>query len=288
MDELRWILLGIGAVFILGIYWWGRSKKSASDDYSHMPVEDIPPLTVKESDDDWKDGVGPVRVISSDTPDAPSVRPDDTESVISRSEPEPDVASVYEPEPVVDDTESEQPLTRQESAEPAVDSLDEDSELQLEGADTDIAQADNTAPVEDIDVSDVIVLYLVAQRGEFIKGEQILSATYASALEYGDMNIFHRKDEQQKILFSLADMLDPGSFDIDNMHEHRTRGMSLFIQLDLCDDPVRALDDMLICAHNLATMLSLQICDQNRQLLNESVAAALRSKAKQIRDARKH
>lgn len=288
MDELRWILLGIGAVFILGIYWWGRSKKGASDDYSYPPVDEVPPVSVSASDDDWKDGVGPVRVISSNAPDTPSVSPGDSESVIDRSEPELDVAPPNEPEWVEAETESQQTPVVEESTEPTVDAMDTDSEPQREAIDTGIDQTDDSAPADDVDVSDVIVLYLVAQRGEYIKGEQILSATYASALEYGDMNIFHRTDEQQKIMFSLADMLDPGSFDIDNMHEHRTRGMSLFIQLNLCDDPVRALDDMLICAHNLATMLSLQICDQNRQLLNESMAAALRSKAKQIRDARQH
>ena len=137
---------------------------------------------------------------------------------------------------------------------------------------------------EDTDIGDVIVLYLVAPRGEFIKGEQLLSAAIASDLHFGDMDIFHRLTPEQQILFSLADMMEPGSFEYEKMHEHRTRGVSLFIQLNLCVDPVQALDDMLICAHNLASMLELQICDHNRQLLNESVAASLRAKAKHVRE----
>ena len=42
------------------------------------------------------------------------------------------------------------------------------------------------------------------------------------------------------------------------------------------------LDDMLICAHNMAGLLDLRICDHNRQLLNESMAAAIRQKAKHV------
>ena len=94
------------------------------------------------------------------------------------------------------------------------------------------------------------------------------------------MNIFHRKDANGKIIFSMSNMMEPGSFNIHEMNDMTTRGMSLFIQLSLCDDPVQALDDMLICSHSLSKLLNTQICDQHRQLLNEAFTKSLREKAK--------
>ena len=133
-------------------------------------------------------------------------------------------------------------------------------------------------------LDDVIALYVVAQHGQQLKGEQVQSASIASQLEYGHMKIFHRLDERGEIVFSMSNMVEPGWFDYDNMHTMTTRGVSLFIQLRLCEDPVKALDDMLLCAHSLASMLGAQLCDQNRQLLNETYTKALRAKARRIAD----
>ena len=52
---------------------------------------------------------------------------------------------------------------------------------------------DDSQPVS---VDDVVALYLVAERGSELKGEHILSATYAAQLEYGEMNIFHHRLHQ--------------------------------------------------------------------------------------------
>ena len=138
----------------------------------------------------------------------------------------------------------------------------------------------NELPQQGIGADDVIVLYIVADRGEELKGEKILGASIATQLEFGDMNIFHRLDGNHKILFSMANMMEPGTFDYENMNELKTRGVSLFIQLSLCDDAVEALDEMLICAHALASMLNARMCDAERCLLNETVVRALREKAR--------
>jgi len=253
MEELRWILLGVGIVIVIVVYFWSKTKKREADYSSYVENEEVPSFSAKdESDDGWRDGVGPVRVVESFNDDEidsfnidESVQLDDSEVV----------------DKISDNNNDEADLP------------DNESSHQLE--DETI-----TEQKPEIVVDDVVALYLVAERGSEIKGEQILSATFATQLEYGEMNIFHRKDAYSKTLFSMTNMMEPGSFDIERMHEMSTRGIGLFIQLSLCDDPVKALDDMLICAHSLASMLNTQLCDQNRQLLNETFTKALREKAK--------
>ena len=97
-------------------------------------------------------------------------------------------------------------------------------------------------------------------------------------------NVSFRVDGRDKIVFSMANMMQPGWFDYDTMHELKTRGITLFTQLKLCSDPVQALDDMLVCAHSLATMLEAQLCGPDRQLLNEVTAKSLREKAKYFQE----
>ena len=254
MEELRWILLGVGIVIVIVVYLWGRTRKREADYSSNVESEDVPSFSATdESDNGWRDGVGPVRVVQSF----------DDEEIDSFNI---DESNQFDATEVVDDPLNNTPVVESNSTD-----------------DKPVSQVKDE-PIEeqkpDINVDDVVSLYLVAQRGSELKGEQILSATFATQLEYGEMNIFHRKDAYSKTLFSMTNMMEPGSFDIERMHEMTTRGIGLFIQLSLCDDPVKALDDMLICAHSLSTMLNTQLCDQNRQLLNETFTKALREKAK--------
>jgi len=254
MEELRWILLGVGIVIVIVVYFWGRTRKREADYSSYVDNEAVPSFSAtEESDDGWRDGVGPVRIVQSfDDEEIDSFNIDES---LQADDPE-----------VVDDS---------------YDNNNDASVVEVDIEPTPQVKDETiTEEKPEISVDDVVALYLVAQRGSELKGEQILSATFATQLEHGQMNIFHRKDANGKTLFSMTNMMEPGSFDIDRMHEMTTRGIGLFIQLSLCDDPVKALDDMLICAHSLASMLNAQLCDQNRQLLNESFTKALREKAK--------
>ncbi|MCW9013983.1 MAG: cell division protein ZipA [Gammaproteobacteria bacterium] len=260
MDNLRWILLGVGIVLIVGVYFWGRSRKKNNFSSPLDAANDVPSFSAAE-DEGWKDGVGPVRVVAADKSD------NAVDEIEPWSSEESGYSEINEP---VEDTES---MLADEIETETVADFD-DSEQQQELAEQ---VAENTPQVA---VDDVVALYIVAQHGQQLKGEQVLSATVATQLEYGEMKIFHRMDSNGKIIFSMSNMLEPGWFEVDKMHEMQTRGISLFIQLRLCDDPVKALDDMLICAHTMANMLAAQLCDQNRQLLNESYTKALRAKAK--------
>ena len=70
MDELRWILLGLGVVLIVAVYFWGRYKNQSSVTLHETPTE-TPSFSAMEDDDNdrWVDGVGPVRVLINDAAD---------------------------------------------------------------------------------------------------------------------------------------------------------------------------------------------------------------------------
>lgn len=279
MEALRWILLTLAVLVVAAVYWFGRRRaQKKRDDYLQAPISDVPSFSAKERDADWQHGVGPVRVVSGrDRLETPRLKPELDGHIVESSEAKPEPEDFIEAASL--NSHDNQP---QEMASESLSA--EQHEADTEAIATDKIETSTDNEDEETSIGDVIVLYLVAHRGEYLKGEQLLSAAIASDLKFGEMDIFHRLDPQQKILFSLTDMVEPGSFVYETMHEHRTRGVSLFTQLNLCADPVQALDEMLICAHSLASMLDLQICDHNRQLLNETVAGSLRARAKHVRD----
>ena len=125
---------------------------------------------------------------------------------------------------------------------------------------------------------DLVTLYLLS-KDELLSGDMINSAAYANGLSFGEMNIFHRLDENEQPLYSMANMMKPGSFDSENIHKLKTRGLVLFIQLADLKYPVDALHDMLRCAYRMADMIEARLCNDKRQPLTEQDANAYRALA---------
>ena len=92
----------------------------------------------------------------------------------------------------------------------------------------------------------IVVINLVRRDGAF-SGAAIEKACGATGLVLGDMSIYHRHDwRYRSVLFSMASMLEPGSFPIGEMHGFATPGLSLFTQLPGARDGVEIYDEMLV------------------------------------------
>jgi cell division protein ZipA len=163
------------------------------------------------------------------------------------------------------------------------DYTDEDvSEADTYGEQPEDQSCDQQEAVAEDDVKgenpdkDVIVLYILASPHNQLAGDKINSAAQASGLEFGKMNIFHRLDDVGKSVFSLANMVEPGSFDADAMHEIQTPGIIFFMQISAVADPDDVFDDMLECAYHISEMLDAQLCNRKRQPLTQSDAEEYR------------
>lgn len=152
-----------------------------------------------------------------------------------------------------------------ESDEQPDDQLHDQQEAAVEG-NTEQENADE----------DVIVLYILARSPGQLAGDKINSAAQASGLEFGKMNIFHRLDAAGKSVFSLANMVEPGSFDADAMHEIQTPGIIFFMQVSAVENSSSVFDDMLECAYHISEMLDARLCNSKRQPLTQNDAEKYR------------
>src|SRR5690625_6414497 len=73
-----------------------------------------------------------------------------------------------------------------------------------------------------------------------ISGSELLDAAIKAGLDFGEMNIFHRRQEGEKQpIFSMANLTAPGHFDPSQWNVFSTPGVTLFLVLPA---PVSALD----------------------------------------------
>ncbi|MCL1127081.1 cell division protein ZipA [Shewanella surugensis] len=120
---------------------------------------------------------------------------------------------------------------------------------------------------------DVLVLHVTAKEHEEFNGAELLPCLLTLNFKFGDMNIFHRHQDNAgkgKVLFSLANMVKPGVFNPDNMEQFCTQGMVLFMTLPCHGDALMNFSIMLNCAHQIADDLGGQVLDGGRDIWLES------------------
>jgi cell division protein ZipA len=118
----------------------------------------------------------------------------------------------------------------------------------------------------------VIILSVVMPAHQQMSGAELLPSLLTLGMKYGEMNIFHRHQDNAgngAVAFSLANMLNPGSFELDTMETFVTQGVSLFMTLPNASDPFAAFEQMLAAAKQLAAEFSAQLVDDKRNIMTK-------------------
>ena len=186
MEALRWVLLIAGIIAVIGVYFWSRVKKRENNASAYDEPESVPSFSARNKEDEngWLDGVGPVRVVKKfNDEEIDSFNIDGAMQRVDDSE-------------IVDKLTNTTELKKQTVAVSRATSEPEAFESK--------PSEENVKKDKQVNEEDVVVLYLVAHRDSILKGEKILSASFAVNLEYGEMDIFHRKDANGKELFAMA------------------------------------------------------------------------------------
>jgi cell division protein ZipA len=96
-----------------------------------------------------------------------------------------------------------------------------------------------------------------------IDGHTAVRALRDAGLEHGRYGIFHKHKggdvDPEDVLFSVASLTEPGSFDLDNLGS--IAGMSFFIALPNDADPVESFDAMVETARSLSHRLDADLLD---------------------------
>jgi len=129
-----------------------------------------------------------------------------------------------------------------------------------------------TQPLKSEQPQEVLVLNVKSADDNPIPGSALLPMLLTLGFKFGDQDIFHRhvnSNGKGPVLFSLANMFKPGNFDIDNLENFTTQGISLFMILPIEGEPHQVFNMMHNAARKIAEEFSAQIYDGKRTLLTK-------------------
>jgi cell division protein ZipA len=127
---------------------------------------------------------------------------------------------------------------------------------------SDPSKPDEQAPAPEAVAEKIITLRLIPNE-KTIACNKVVLALRAAGLKHGRYGIFHKNVSDQRNVpkFSVANLTEPGSFDLAKLSESRIPGMSFFMVLPGEDDPVGRFDEMVATARSLARELSGELRD---------------------------
>jgi cell division protein ZipA len=88
-----------------------------------------------------------------------------------------------------------------------------------------------------------------------LEGARLLEMLESELLEHGRYAVFHRRHGDGSSIFSVASMVEPGTFDVEKMGETLYPGVTLFAQLPGPVPGMHALNEMVACARRLQQAL---------------------------------
>ncbi len=117
-------------------------------------------------------------------------------------------------------------------------------------------------------LEELLILGVMAKRGSAFGGEALIEALRAQGLKFGDMGIFHRQTgESGERLYSVANAVEPGTFDLSDLELLQTPGLTFFMQLPVPGDALETLDEMILSARAVAATLGGDVRDDTMSAL---------------------
>ena len=158
------------------------------------------------------------------------------------------------------------------SAEPREPDLfaDSDDDFAAENTRSNGAAPASSSVKELPPAEEVLVISVISRDESGFKGPALLQNILESGLRFGEMDIFHRHESMAghgEVLFSMANAVKPGVFDLDDIDHFSTRAVSFFLGLPGPRHPKQAFDVMVAAARKLAHELNGELKDDQRSVL---------------------
>lgn len=253
MESLRWILLVIGIVLIGAIYWWGREREETLLQRARRDDPEPP----------------------APTPDA-GTRDEDEGPV----EPELDVGAFDADELSAELRDIDRLLDSERSpagAAPA-DAGGDGAASSERGR----PSGHGSVAVEPPDDERIVVLYVVAPHGERLVGAHLSEAFARHGLEHGELDIFHARDDEGRTIYSVANGVEPGTFDPATIDTLSTPGVALFLRVPGPVSAETAFDRMVSDARALGDELDAQVLDGRHSTLTRQTEQHLRDELREL------
>ncbi|ENM5927414.1 cell division protein ZipA [Vibrio mimicus] len=279
MQELRFVLIIVGALAIAALLFHGlwTSKKEGKSKFGDKPLRKID--------------------VESDEPPSRAFAAEDDFEIIRKERKEPDfgipnqqhdplIADLAPQDDLEEDDEIEQPVSHQSMpTQPTVEMprVQASVPTPITQPTTDVVPTIEEPEEEQLDV---IVLNVHCSGSQPFIGTKLFDSMQQNGLLFGEMDIFHRHADLSgtgKILFSVANMMQPGTLMHDDPADFSTKGISFFMTLPCFGDPEQNFKLMLKTAQQIADDLGGHVLDDSRNLMTPNRLDIYRKQIQQFK-----
>jgi len=252
--ELRLALLLIGLVAIVALYYFSKSKRAVlkrEDEEYNFETNELPDPLELDKALELGDDLNP-----------------DSDSGI-------EIKSDVSDEPIDSLADEIGDLVREEIAEsPRVTKSKEKLSFSHQPSLLDVEEPEQPSKR----IEKLVILHVMARRPHKFNGKTIAALCKEIDLELDDLKIFNKNVDRfsgKRAIYSLVNMVKPGVFDANRMHEFETPGLTFILNLPGPEDGLRAFNLMLEDARKFSERLNGELLDESRNRLNPQMTAHL-------------
>lgn len=138
------------------------------------------------------------------------------------------------------------------------------------------ADAESAGATDDEDAEDavaeqkIVTVRLVARDKGTFRGDQLVLSLRGIGMRHGKFGIFHRYEgtDEDDVVFSVASLAEPGTFNLPNIKEQRIPGISMFMVLPGPMGGAESFDLMMTAARALSQALQAELLDESGSTLS--------------------
>ncbi|MEP4546779.1 MAG: cell division protein ZipA [Saccharospirillum sp.] len=186
----------------------------------------------------------------------------DTDDAAPSNEPDVVDSPNYEADDPIVDYESDEPDAPETNLSHSEPEPEPEPEITTDSRAADKPQPDPEYKEDTRPVEELVIMHVMARDKGEIAGGDLLELLLRAGLRFGPLDIFHYRNPQGQMEFSLANCVQPGTLNPDAMDQMTTPGVTIFMQLPLRADMMTSFDHMYEMAVYLSKNLDADLLDE--------------------------